>query len=302
MDDSSQDKKEKISNAFLFATPTLIWGFSWTFIKMQEGEVDAMLSVSYRFFIAAAILFLYLFIKKESLRASIKDHIFIFFQGITLFGLNYWLFYLSEYYITSGITAFTFSTIVFMNLFIGSALLRKKLELSLIGTALIGFTGMGIIFLSDFQDFSFENKKLLGLALALVATFSASLGNITSAYNQRRGLKVAVMNAFGMLYGASFIFLLAILRGEPVHIERTGKYIGSLLFLAVFASVIAFGAYVKLIGMIGPERSAYVSFILPIIALGLSSLFEGYSWGWLSLLGILLIFISNLMVRRISSS
>ncbi len=261
-----------------------------------------MVSVSYRFLIAAFIMFLYLLLRgklKDVFKLSLKSHFFLFMQGVTLCGINFWLFYRSEFYITSGITAFISSTLVFMNLFLGSLFLRKKLEKRLFVTGVLGFLGMGVIFLSELTDFRLEGIKLFGLMLALLATLVDSFGNIVSVYNQRRGLPVSLINAFGMLYGALFLLLLSILTGRELLVDVSLKYIGSLLFLSVFASVIAFAAYLLLIQRIGVERSAYIAFLYPLIALVMSSIFEGYTWSIISLLGILLILLSKFLVLRI---
>lgn len=72
--------------------------------------------------------------------------------------------------------------------------------------------------------------------------------------------------------------------------------IGSLLYLSIFGSVIAFGCYLTLIGNIGPDKSAYATLIIPLIALEISTLFEGYRWSGLAVIGIVLILAGNLLV------
>ena len=73
-------------------------------------------------------------------------------------------------------------------------------------------------------------------------------------------------------------------------------YVGSLLYLAAFGSVVAFACYFALLGRIGAERSAYATVLFPIVALTISTLFEGYHWSAAALAGVLLIVAGNLLV------
>jgi drug/metabolite transporter (DMT)-like permease len=125
---------------------------------------------------------------------------------------------------------------------------------------------------------------------------SASLGNIVSARNQRNDLPVIQTNAYGMAYGAVFMFILAIINGAPLNFDPSFSYVAALLFLALFGSVIAFGAYLTLLGRIGADRAAYVTVLYPVIALSLSTLFEGMTWGLSQLAGVVLVVLGNVIV------
>jgi drug/metabolite transporter (DMT)-like permease len=127
-------------------------------------------------------------------------------------------------------------------------------------------------------------------------TLFASMGNITSARNQREGLPVIQANAFGMGYGAMLMFIFALVARVPFTFEATAGYVVSLVYLAVFGSVIAFGAYLTLLGKIGADRAGYSSLLIPMVALGLSTLFEGYQWSAAALVGVLLVVAGNFLV------
>lgn len=92
------------------------------------------------------------------------------------------------------------------------------------------------------------------------------------------------------------MFLLALFRGAQLEFDSSAGYILSLLYLAIFGSVIAFGSYLTLLGRIGLDRAAYVTVLFPIIALLLSTLFEGLQWGATQLVGIVLVLLGNAVV------
>ena len=74
---------------------------------------------------------------------------------------------------------------------------------------------------------------------------------------------------------------------------------GSLLYLALFGSVIAFGCYLTLVGNIGADRAAYATLLFPIVALLISTVWEGYLWTVSSAVGVALILLGNLwMLNR----
>ena len=197
-------------------------------------------------------------------------------QGLCLFGINYWMVYMAESVITSGLVAVFFSLITFCNIFFARIILKNKFQKMVILGGLFGFTGTVIIFWNEITGFSFDNERSVALTFCVVSLILASLGNIFSALNQRNKLPVVQTNAYGMLYGALILSVIALLRGTTFNFDVSVNYVSSLVYLAVFGSVIAFSAYLKLLGNVGPEKSAYTVVVVPIIAMILSSIFEGY--------------------------
>ena len=287
-----------MKNIILFLIPTLIWGSTWLVITFQLGVVDPLVSVFYRFLLAAIILFVYCSFMKMNLKYSAKQHLFMAIQGAFLFGINYWLVYEAEIHLKSGLVAVIFSTIIFLNIFNGLILLKSKIRLNVLVSALIGFAGIILVFKDHLLEFNFSSDKSSSLILAFLSVIIASLGNITSAYNQKNKLPVVQTNAYGMLYGSLLMLILVFIIGTPISFDVSFKYISSLIYLAVFGSIIAFWSYLTLLGKIGPDKSAYVMLVFPIIALLLSTMFEEYTWSLFALLGVALITTGNFLMLK----
>ena len=100
---------------FLFISTLIVWGPTWYIIKFQLGIVDPMTSVFYRFFLSSIIILIFCILKKINLKFTLKEHFFIAALGISLFNINYVLFYLSTVHLISGFVALCFSSILFMN-------------------------------------------------------------------------------------------------------------------------------------------------------------------------------------------
>jgi len=285
-----------MKNLYLYSITVLIWGSTWLAIKFQLGEVSPILSIAYRFTLASLLLLGYSWLRKINLRFPFSTHLFFGLQGVLLFSLNYLMVYLAELHTTSGLVAVVFSSLVFMNIFTGALFLGKPIRLEVVVGAIIGIIGIILVFLPELSAFSLKDGGVIGLALGLGGTIIASLGNIVAARNQQKAIPVLQTNAFGMGYGAVLMYLFALIGGVPFHFTGTSAYISSLVYLAVFGSIIAFSAYLTLLGRIGPDRAAYASMLFPLVALGLSSLFEGYQWSSLALAGVLLVLVGNFLV------
>ena len=283
-------------NTYYYLITVFIWGSTWLAIKFQLGVVPPELSVAYRFSLAAVILFLYSAARGLPLRFNRREHGFMALQGFLLFSFNYALVYFAEGYLTSGLVAIIFSTIIITNVIFGAVLLRNPVRVRVVVGALVGIGGLALIFAPELTASNLSGGGGLGIGLAFTAVISASLGNIVSARNQRNGLPVIQTNAFGMAYGSVIMFVFAVFNGADFTFEATFAYSASLIYLALFGSVIAFGSYLTLVGKIGPDRAAYVTVLFPVIALMLSTFFEGMTWSLPQLIGVALILMGNTIV------
>ena len=285
------------SALFYFAT-VAIWGSTWIGIKMQLGVVEPMVSVGYRFALAALLLFCWCLFQRLPMRFSMKDHTLIAMQGTFLFAVNYLLFYLAEQNITSGLAAVLFSTILLMNIINQRIFLGTPVSLQVLAGGVLGLTGIVMVFEPEIDAVSLQDDSVQGILLCLAATACASLGNILSAANQRRRLPVVQSNGYGMAYGAVLMLGLALFSGKEFSIDPSLPYLASLGYLALFGSVIAFGCYLTLVGTIGPDRAAYATLLFPIVALIISTIWEGYQWSGPALAGVALILVGNLLMLK----
>ncbi|MEO9482379.1 MAG: EamA family transporter [Ekhidna sp.] len=288
----------RVSSTSLFVIPALIWGSTFFVIKFQLGVVDPTWSVSYRFILAGIILLTYSKLNSLNLHFSLKEHLMMMLQGAFLFGFNYWFVYIAEQELISALVAIMFSCIIFLNVFFGKLFLKKVAEKKVFAGATLGIIGTILLFKQELVGLGSEEMKSFHLIICFVSVVIASLGNITSAYNQKNGLPVIQTNAFGMLYGGLIIGAIAFLTGTPVSLDLSFNYLSSLLYLSVFGSIIAFGSYLTLIGKIGADKAAYVLVVIPVIAVALSVFFEDYQLGWHVLLGMILILGGNIIVLK----
>jgi len=283
-------------SASLYLSSVLIWGSTWFAIKFQLGVVAAEVSLVYRFGIAAILLIMFCLLTRRNLNYSPRQHGFIALQGLFLFSSNYLVFYWATSLLTSGIVALMFSTVILMNIVNAALFMGSRVRPRVVIGAGFGIAGIAAIFWAEVSDVGDNADTWRGLWMCLLATWFASIGNIISVRNQKNNIPVIQTNAWGMAYGSLIMAVFAFFSGVPFNYEFTTSYSLSLLYLAIFGSILAFGSYLTLIGRIGADKAAYAAVLFPVIALGLSTLFEDYQWTMRALFGFILVLLGNYLV------
>lgn len=280
----------------LYLATVLIWGSTFFAIKFQLGDVPEMWSIAYRFGLAALLLWFWCLWRKLPLSFNRRQHGWMALQGLFLFCLNYLLIYLATSDLTSGLIAVVFSSIVLMNILNGALFFGRPIEFKTLLGALLGILGIAFVFWPELAGLEGNGSAFWGLVLSIAGTYIASLGNMLSSKNQQQHLPVVQTNVFGMAYGAGMMAILALTQGIMPVFSTSVSFSLSLLYLSLFGSVLAFGAYLTLVGRIGPAKAAYTMVLFPIVALGISTLFENYHWSWSALIGVCIVALGNLII------
>ena len=276
----------------LYTVTVLVWGVSWHAMLYQIG-VAPELSIAYRFLLAAAIMVAFCVATRRRFRFSRREYGQMALLGLFLFSANYILFYYAAGYLATGLLAVVFSMITVMNMVNGAIMFGQKIEGRVAIAAVFGLVGLALTFWPDFVGHEINRGVLLGLALSVLGTLCASFGNMASVGLGKRGVGVVESNTVGMVVGAVAAFAFAMLHGAPLVYNPAPSYTISLLFLALFATVIGFGCFLTLARRIGASRAAYSSVLFPILALALSAAFEDYRPPVEAILGVALILVGN---------
>ena len=282
-------------NLFLYVVTVLIWGTTWIAIKWQLGVVPAPVSIACRFWLAAIVLFALLKIMRRPMWPPRAAWRFLAAQGLALFCVNFLCFYYAEGVVPSGLVAVVFSTAPLLNSLNGRLFMGRQLQPTAIVGAALGLAGILCLSLQQMAGHLGDHAAWLGLAVAFAGTMCFSAGNLLSSRMQSMGLHPIVTNSWAMLIGASVLTVGSLAAGLPFTLEPDARYLGALVYLAVPGSVIGFTAYLMLVGRIGPERAAYCTVLFPFVALAVSTVFEGYRWSALAVVGLVLVVAGNLV-------
>jgi drug/metabolite transporter (DMT)-like permease len=285
----------RLQNSLLFLLPSFIWGSTWYAIKFQLGNVDPLMSVAYRFFLASGIMILMCFFLKLNMKFSFKEHLLFILQGSLLFGFNYWLVYLAEKDVTSGLIAVIFSLVVFTNAVFGAIFIKNKITWKIAIGAILAVAGTALMFKREVAMLFGTNVIISAIIMGFASLIFASLGNVLSAYNQNKSIPLIQTNAYSMFYGALVIFITGLILGKKIDVGSSFSYWISLFYLAIFGSIIAFSSYLKIIGRIGPAKGSYALVFVPVIAMIISTIFESYQWQESALAGMPILIMGNMI-------
>jgi drug/metabolite transporter (DMT)-like permease len=282
----------------LYGGVTFAWGFTWLAQHYQVGVVAPEVSVLWRFVIAAPFMLLIAAIRGEQLRFPLRDHLWLALLGLTLFCTNFVLFYYAAQWVTSGLLSVVFALASIINIVLGALLFGTPISLRTVIGALLGVGGLAAMFYPQLAGTDLNSQMLVGIALSVAGTFSFCFGNMISARLQRRRLPIFATTGIGMIYGACFLAMLTALRGNAFIIEPTARYVISLLYLALIGSVLAFTCYLTLLGRIGADRAAYATVMFPVVALAVSTVFEGYRWTIPAAIGVVAVLAGIVLALR----
>jgi len=281
---------------------TLAWGTTWFAITFQLGVVDPIVSVTYRFALAAALLFAWCAVRRESLALSRAQHIAAFGIGLFTFALDYTFIYWAEERVTSAVVAVVFASMAFMNLLGFRIVFRERAPLLAWGAASLGVAGVALLSWEEIAGAHFGARAMAGVLLTLAGVAMAVVGNVFARRGELAGAGVAPLTGWAMAYGAAMLALYALATGKPWIFPPTPEYLISLLHLAVNGSVIAFVVYYGLARRRGYSTASYVAALTPPVAMLVSSLFEAKTWGGMALGGLALVLTGQMLLLRVRKS
>jgi len=282
----------------LYSICVLIWGSTWFAITGQLGVVAPEMSIAYRFLIASVVMFAYC--RRRGLRLSygFSQHADLALFGLSMFCLSYIFIYYAESHVVSGMVAVGYSAGPLINMIAARILFRTRMTLRVGVAAVLGIAGICCVFWPEFGRLSGARDAELGALLTALGVVASSGGSMSALRCQARGLSTLTSMAWGMLYGGAMAFGIGLVAGRPVAFEPTATYVGSLLYLALFGSIVTFACYLTLIERIGAARAAYIGVMVPIVALAISFFLERFAWGTLTTVGVALSVVGNVIALQ----
>ena len=250
----------------------LIWGSTWIMIKVGLRGAPPMTAVAVRFIIAALLTIFILAVRKTGLPRTREFLYLSLFLSLFHLAIPYMLVYWGEQHISSGLTALLYSTMPFIvailaRLFIGDPLTPRK-----IAGIVLGFAGVLVIF-SDNVSFG-GGKAIEGMAALLVSVVFASITTIVVKKSASR------YDPFAMLaipFSVAGIVVLAVAvateHSNPLGYGALTWF--TIVYLAAFGSLTAFGLYFWVIKRIDVTVLSYQTFIIPVLALMIGWIFLG---------------------------
>jgi len=297
----------------LFAVCVLSWGTTWHAITYQLGHTTPEVGVALRFLLASVLVLGVCAARGMNLRFARRDHLLLAFQGLMMFGVSYVCVYHAERHLPSGLVAVGYSAAPLVAGLGAQALFGLRVTARFVGGGLLGLLGVGLMFWPEFGKaaagvasqaqgagaLGAESSVAAGAAFTVAAVCLSSCGSLAATRNRVRGLPFWPSLGFGMGYGGLATSLIAAGMGHSFMPPALLSWWASLVYLAVVGTVVSFACYLTIQERLGPGPSGSVGVMTPLLALGMSLLFEGYRPDALTGVGVLLAVAGNvLMLRR----
>ncbi|MCF1505600.1 DMT family transporter [Afifella sp. H1R] len=282
-----------MTTPFLFVATVLVWGTTWIAIAAQVGDVPVTVSIFYRFALAGMLMLAGLAVIRRLRRPAVWR--FVVVQALCLFCLNFVGLYTATSLVPSGLVSVIFSLASIFNAINARLFFGERISRQTVLAGGLGVTGVVCLFWPDI-DMGGGAETLRGIGWAVLGTAFFSWGNMASRQNTRLGITPVTANAWGMGIGALCLLAILTATGEPLVLPAGGVYWTALLYLAIVGSIVGFTAYLMLVARIGSAKAGYATVLFPIVALAASTLFEGYAWTPISILGIALAVVGNIVM------
>jgi len=280
----------------LFAACVAIWGTTWFAITFQLGRVAPEASVSYRFFFAAALVAAYCRLRRLPMRIRPADHVPLAAMGVLMYSVGYIFVYHAEMQVVSGLIAVGYSAGPLLAMLGLRIVFGQPMTGRMALGSVLGIAGVALVFWPELERGGHRGSVAIGALLTASAVLVTSVGNLVAHRNHLRGLTGWPTMAWSMGYGGFVSFAVALATGKPFAFDWSAGYLLSLAYLSVVGSVLAFGAYLTLLGQIGAARASYIGVMVPIVALAVSTVFEGFDWHALTAAGIAVSVAGNVLV------
>ncbi len=279
----------------LYGATVFAWGFSWYALKLQ-AVITPEIALFWRFLFATMLMWGWAVVGGHKLVFPLRTHLRFLALGLLIFSTNFLLFYHGSRALPSGLLSVVFSLASIFNIVLGFVLFKQRVSRALVVGAICGFSGICLMFYPEISGGTWNVSALWGLGLCALGTLCFCLGNIVSARATAKNISVISASAWGMVYGTILLGINGYAQGASFQIPYTPEFILSLLYMVFIGSIVAFGAYLTLLGRIGSARAGYATVMFPVVALAVSTVMEGYTWTLTALIGLLFVLGGNWIV------
>jgi len=259
-------QKKKVLIFFAFISVYVIWGSGYLLNKIAVQELDPLMLASVRFITSGVIIFLISILLKFSLKISKKQLINSIIAGFLFLsfgnGMLVWaLLYVDSSFAALEISAQPLIILILMRIIYGT----KIKQMSIIGIVL-GF--IGIYLLVGQKEILEQDNSILGMIMIFLCMTSWALGSLFVA-KADLPKNFFVNTGYQMITGGFTLLIFSLLINEkwiwPNEWELKTQY--SVVFLILFASIIAFTSFNYLLKVVSPEKVATSTYVNPIVAL-----------------------------------
>lgn len=273
----------------------LIWGSTWMAIKIGLQEAPPLTTAAMRFVLAASILSTIALVRGFRFPQGWRNILRIAYPGLYMYGISYASIYFAEQYIDSSLTSVLFGSFPFF-VAILSWLRYKSEKMTPVAWAgmMIGFTGVVLI---SYHTLTMSGDLFLGTCLAVFGSFASAYGIVIHKRHHVE-LNIVVSSSVQMILGGLPLVIAAIVFENPFTFMFSAATLGSIAYLAIFGTVVAFLGYYWLLKRTEAVTVSLIAFLTPIVAITIGVAFGNESMSPLIIAGSVMVLGGIFLVIR----
>jgi drug/metabolite transporter (DMT)-like permease len=272
----------------------LLWGTTFLAIRVAVRDVPPLFAAGSRMLLAGLILFGWMWLR-GAVRPTAIQWRNLAIIGVLMFVVDYGPLFWAEKYVPSGIAAVLAATVPLMTIaFEMLAFRMQPFRWSLIGAVVLGFCGVGVLLLPD----PHQSLPIVPCIAILLGTAGWCLGTVLSRKLELPQSRPVTSGAAMMIGGAVLLALsggFGELRPWP-HVSRSAAL--ALAYLITCGSLLAFTAYVWLLGRMPASKVSSYAYVNPVVAVALGYFVAGEAITAHSVAGAALVLISVFLILR----
>ncbi|PYT00906.1 MAG: hypothetical protein DMF63_04355 [Acidobacteria bacterium] len=259
-------------NILVWLILCLLWGTTWSFIKIGLADLPPITFAAVRFILAILILLPVIQLRRLPWPNSSAAWKLIALTGFLQFSLNYSSVFWAEQHITSGLAAVLQSMIPVFGLLLAWIFLpAERITWLKIVAVLLGFFGVVVIFIDQLR---IENwMAFLGCVAIVAGAYCAAQASIL--VKLRAGeMHPASLVCAQMVAGLPALVIYALIaEGNPMTFKWTWSAVGCIIYLSVLGTIAAFWLYYWLLSRIESTKAMVISLVTPLIAVVIGAVF-----------------------------
>ena len=284
----------KLRLVLAFFAIYILWGTTFLGIRIAVEEMPPVFAAGARFFIAGVVLFGFMLARGEK-NPTVRQWRNLLVLSLLMFVAEYGPLFWAEKYVPSGIVSVLAATIPIITLVLEIFILRQqKWRMHLAAAILLGFGGVGVLLLPGGP----QHFPLVPCLAILLGCTTWSLGSVLSLSMDLPKARPATAGAMMMLGGGMLLLISAGLGELHPWPHVSLRAAGALLYLIVFGSLVAFTAFVWLLGHMPATRVSSHAYVNPIVAVALGYFAASEPVTMRTLAGTALVLVSVFMILR----
>lgn len=295
----------KLKLVIAFAIIYFVWGSTYLAIRYALESMPPSFMMGARFLISGIIFFIWYSFKKSP-KPTVTDCKVGIFTGVLMFIIGYGILAWAEQFLPSGMAALVVASIPIWMVILHwmhaaenkpDGLTGMGIIIGLVGVALLSGIGDEVLISTDIAG----GSVVLGVAGLTFGSISWSYASLYIKYNKTTSISPIFISGVQTLTGGIGLFIFGFITGQHEQFSFTNLSllsVGSLFYLIIFGTLIAFSAYVWLLEVSTPAKVSTYAYFNPLVAIFLGGIFADEPLTLHMLVGAALIISSIVMINK----